>query len=218
MFEENKSNNEICEEIAENKREKSLELFENSEKKLFSPKIQGFPPKYFHKIKTRSLVIDKSLQKSGNFRYFTKEKRKKAQKQRNSKNCSQDFTRKNIESVKNKENRSNSKPKREKNRFFQGSIAKKLDNLLQSRAVNVNFKEERLQKKEILDFYLSLLRKIELLRFSINFLEFNEKKPDNCANFPYSIEIDSVKIDNFDEKQCFSSICAKYGKDYFSNC
>lgn len=138
----------------------------------------------------------------------------------NSKNCSQDFTRKNIENLKNKENlpksRSNSRKQRENSRFIQGSIARKLGNLLQTRA-DANFlKEDKRQKKEVLDFYLGLLRKIELLRFSINFLEISEKKPENCASFSYSIEIDSVKIESFEEKQCFSSISAKYGKDYFS--
>ena len=67
--EENKSNNEVCEEIL-GKREKSQELFENCEKKLFSPKIQGLsqkPQKYFHKIKTHSLIIDKSAANSSNF-------------------------------------------------------------------------------------------------------------------------------------------------------
>lgn len=43
------------------KNEKSFELFLKSKAKLFSPKISGVPPKYFHKIKPRSMVIDKSL-------------------------------------------------------------------------------------------------------------------------------------------------------------
>ena len=76
-------------------------------------------------------------------------------------------------------------------------------------------KTEKNYKKQALDFYLGLLRKIELLKFSLNNTEFNEKKLDpKCLS--YSIEIDNVKIDNMDEKQCYASITAKYGKEYFS--
>lgn len=45
----------------ESKRKKSKELFDSSRIQLFHLKVEGIQPKYFHKIKTKSMVIDKSL-------------------------------------------------------------------------------------------------------------------------------------------------------------
>ena len=76
-------------------------------------------------------------------------------------------------------------------------------------------KNEKNSKKLILDYYLNLLRKIELLKFSLNYSEINEKKLDP-KSVCYSIEVDNVKIDNMEEKQCYASLSSKFGKDYFS--
>lgn len=76
-------------------------------------------------------------------------------------------------------------------------------------------KNEKNSKKISLDFYLNLLRKIELLKFSLNYSEINEKKLDP-KSVCYSIEVDNVKIDNMEEKQCYTSLSTKFGKDYFS--
>lgn len=102
-------------------------------------------------------------------------------------------------------------------------IGKKLQQILdQKRKPNQNknaldcYKQEKHMKKEALDFYLNLLRRVELLKFTVNYSDLNEKKLDSKSN-SYVIEVENVKIDNNDENLCYESISSKYGKDYFSN-
>lgn len=118
-----------------------------------------------------------------------------------------------------KNSRSNSKNIINEKNQITGSISKKLKDILNIKglAIEANINGEKSQKKDILDFYLSILRKIELLKFSINYADLNEKKVTSKTFGDYCIEIDNVKIDTIDEKECYSSICSKYGKDYFSN-
>jgi len=100
------------------------------------------------------------------------------------------------------------------------AIENQLKNIIRNKGIHmprpeISIKNEKNNKKQIMDFYLSLLRKIELLKFSLNYSELNEKKFDP-KSLCYSIEIDNVKIDNMDEKQCYASLSSKFGKDYFS--
>lgn len=66
MLEENdrlnsKPSNEEIHDTTSKKVDKSFELFNASKVSLFTPKIKGIQPKFFHKIKTRSLFIDHSI-------------------------------------------------------------------------------------------------------------------------------------------------------------
>ena len=56
-----KPSNEEAVDQENHKMKNSFELFSNRKIKLFCPKIEGVQPKYFHKIKNHSLVIDISL-------------------------------------------------------------------------------------------------------------------------------------------------------------
>ena len=96
----------------------------------------------------------------------------------------------------------------------------KLKNIIRKKGISEQKTEfanrnEKNSKKFLLDFYLNLLRKIELLKFSLNYSEIYEKKLDP-KSVCYSIEVDNVKIDNIEEKQCYASLSSKFGKDYFS--
>lgn len=89
----------------------------------------------------------------------------------------------------------------------------KLKKILNLKGIPI-FSPEKNPRKDVLDFYLHLLRKLELLRFSLNYSEINEKKFDP-KSVCYSLEIENVKIDSMDEKECYASLTAKFGKDYF---
>ena len=131
---------------------------------------------------------------------------------------SQDFTKKNLKiAIRSPQDKSRSTSK---NKTTSHKNVNKLKNIIHAKGIPAQknepaSKNEKTSKKVVLDFYLNLLRKIELLKFSLNYSEINEKKFDP-KSICYSIEVDNVKIDNMDEKQCYTSLSTKFGKDYFS--
>lgn len=68
-------------------------------------------------------------------------------------------------------------------------------------------------KIEIFQFYTDLLRKLELIKFTVSFNGLNMQK---TLGEKYLIEIDNVRIKDEDDNMIYHTFSAKYGKDYYS--
>lgn len=65
---------------------------------------------------------------------------------------------------------------------------------------------------ETFSFYLDLMRKLELVKFTVNFSGINQKIPMT----KYLVEIDNVRIKDQDDKMVLQTLSSKYGREYYS--
>ena len=68
-------------------------------------------------------------------------------------------------------------------------------------------------KIEKFNYYLDLLRKLELVKFTISFNGISQ----NSHPEKYLVEIDNVRIKDEDDNSVFQTLATKYGRDYYSN-
>lgn len=69
------------------------------------------------------------------------------------------------------------------------------------------------QKEETRLFYIDLLRKLELLRFTSNLIDIKEEKKKKREP---SISIETIRLDGTpNHLEVFQVICSKYGRDYY---
>lgn len=62
-------------------------------------------------------------------------------------------------------------------------------------------------------FYTDLLRKLELIRFTVNFNGISHQQQENKK---FSLEIDNVRLKDEDDPLVYQTIASKFGKDYYS--
>lgn len=62
-----------------------------------------------------------------------------------------------------------------------------------------------------LDFYLDILRRLELLKFSAEFVR------NNNENKEINVSFQNMRIESVHEQKCFDSISNNLGKNYFCN-
>ena len=65
---------------------------------------------------------------------------------------------------------------------------------------------------ETFNFYLDLMRKLELVKFTVNFSGINQKIPMT----KYLVEIDNVRFKDQDDKMVLQTLSSKYGREYYS--
>lgn len=68
--------------------------------------------------------------------------------------------------------------------------------------------EENIEK---FNFYSSLLRKLELIKFTISFNGILQNQENNKFN----IEIDNVRLKDEEDPFIFQAISSKYGQEYY---
>ena len=56
------------------------------------------------------------------------------------------------------------------------------------------------------------MRKLELVKFTVNFSGINQKIPMT----KYLVEIDNVRIKDQDDKMVLQTLSSKYGREYYS--
>ena len=61
---------------------------------------------------------------------------------------------------------------------------------------------------------MDLLRKLELIKFTISFNGVSKKNA--CNPEKYLVEIDNVRVKDEDDNFVYQTLSTKYGKDYYS--